>query len=73
MKLLPHGKNQTILKTDDGDEIFFSYQTPVAACLDGYFYCTNIFHSQTTSRHIANYIGNTKPIQKDQSFFAGLV
>lgn len=72
MKLLPQGKNQTVLRMGN-DEIFFSYQTPVAALLDGHYYRTSEKHSQTTSRHINKYLDGVKAQEKSQSFFDNLV
>jgi hypothetical protein len=75
MKLIPYGKNQTLLVIQPGQfEVFFSYQTPVAAIIDGHYHVTDKKHSQTTSRHIKSFIGeDTKPIKKEQSFFDKLV
>jgi hypothetical protein len=76
MKLIPYGKNQTLLIIQPGQfEVFFSYQTPVCAEIKYKVYATNKKHSKTTSKHIHDFINGyiDKPIYKDQSFFDQLV
>ena len=50
------GSNQTELSLNNGDSIFFSYETPVAGFQseDGFFK-TETYYSKTTSRHINQY------------------
>ncbi len=58
MKLHSFATNRTLLTFDDGTEIFFSYETPVAGyskTLHGYFR-TNEWYSSTTTRHINKYL-----------------
>ena len=60
MKLHSFATNRTLLTFDDGTEVFFSYQTPVAGyskTLHGYFR-TNAWYSSTTTRHINKYLGD---------------
>ena len=73
MNLRPVGKNQTILKVGNDKEIFFSYQTPVCAWIQGKFYKTSEHFSRTTSRHINSFLGKAKAEEKPQSFFDSLV
>jgi len=58
MKLHSFATNRTLLTFDDGTEVFFSYETPVAGysrSLHGYFR-TNKWYSSTTTRHINRYL-----------------
>ena len=57
MKLKQIGSNMTEL--DMGDvQVFFSYETPVAARLtDGSLVRTNQWYSATTSKHINKWLG----------------
>jgi len=50
------GSNQTELSLNNGNSIFFSYETPVAGydAVDGFFK-TETYYSKTTSRHINQY------------------
>ena len=50
------GSNQTELSFNNGNSIFFSYETPVAGydAVDGFFK-TETYYSKTTSRHINQY------------------
>jgi len=51
------GSNQTELSLNNGNSIFFSYETPVAGhdLIKGYFK-TGTYYSRTTSKHINNYL-----------------
>ncbi|AEZ66249.1 hypothetical protein EXT67_20555 [Pectobacterium atrosepticum] len=72
MTLTNIGANQTMITTFDGKQVFFSYNTPVAAYLPGVGYVvTETKHSATTSKHINAWAGkgcDTRP----QSFFDAL-
>lgn len=61
MKLKPIAKNQNIVNYDDGTEVFFSYETPVAGFHEalGYVKTAN-WYSSTTTRHINKYLGVIK-------------
>ena len=50
------GSNQTELSLNNGNSIFFSYETPVAGIQseDGFFK-TETYYSRTTSKHINAY------------------
>ena len=58
MKLTPIAKNQNIVSYNDGTEVFFSYETPVAGFHPdlGYVKTAN-WYSSTTTRHINKYLG----------------
>jgi hypothetical protein len=54
--------NQTELTLDNGDTVFFSYQTPVAAFVSGKgILRTEEKFSQTTTKHINAFIQRTNP------------
>jgi len=76
MRLKKLGANETIL-CDGTREIFFSYETPVAAWVAGKLYITDEFHSRTTSKHINRFIQrfspNIIPEEKYQGFFDSFV
>lgn len=66
--------NMTVLYRD-GNEILFSYQTPVAVFdrnTQKYFR-TETKYSQTTSRHINKWVGNTKAEEVPQYIIEGYV
>lgn len=54
--------NQTELHKDDGTIVFFSYETPVAACLgDGSGFVRTIDkYSSKTTRHINQWLAGAK-------------
>ena len=56
MKLTPIAANRNIISYNNGNEVFFSYSTPVAGYSTelGYIRTTQ-YYSQTTSRHITKY------------------
>jgi len=57
MKLHSFATNRTLLIFDDGSEVFFSYQTPVAGYSKKLGYIkTNRWYSSTTTRHINKYL-----------------
>ncbi len=62
MKLQSFAANRTLLSFDDGTEIFFSYETPVAGYSNKLGYVrTNQWYSSTTTRHINKYIYDSHP------------
>lgn len=73
MNLTTIGANQTMITLANGAQVFFSYNTPVAACLpDVGYVVTEEKHSNTTTRHVNAWAGkgcDTRP----QSFFDALV
>ena len=59
MKLKSFATNRTLLTFDDGTEVFFSYQTPVAGYSKELGYIkTKSWYSSTTTRHINKYLGD---------------
>ena len=67
MKLTQIGSNQTQLNLNNGTEIFFSYETPVAAKLPDYEYIkTDVFYSVTTSRHINKWLEGVEATKVSQ-------
>jgi hypothetical protein len=72
MRLKPIGKNQTEVEFSRDFIVFFSYSTPVCACIHGQYYRTSEKHSQTTSKHISSWLNGAQAIEKDQSFFDNL-
>lgn len=73
MNLTTIGANQTMITLADGSQVFFSYNTPVAAYLTGVGYVvTAKKHSATTSKHVNAWAGkgcDTRP----QEFFDNLI
>mgnify|MGYP003625407621 CR=1 FL=1 len=66
MKLKNIGSNQ--IELDMGFvQVFFSYETPVAARLtDGSLITTNQHYSQTTTKHVNNWINDSWYTRVDQ-------
>lgn len=52
------GPNQFVHYDSEGNEVFYSYNTPVAAVIKGKAYKTSKKWSATTSRHISNYLND---------------
>lgn len=59
MEMKRTGPNTTIIQTNGGDRIFFSYSEPVAAFIEGrgYFKSEKYF-SNTTSGHVSKWLGD---------------
>lgn len=52
----------TLYRFDDGREVLFSYNTPVAGYKPGFgYFKTDTFWSVTTSKHINAYLREHKP------------
>ena len=71
------GQNMTELVLDKG-VLFFSYNTPVAALMDGKMYVTTTRYSNTTSRHITKFVMSgfhdmADVLKIDQSFFDSFI
>lgn len=73
MKVKSIGANQTELTLANGDQVFFSYETPVAAIVDGRSYKTEKKFSSTTTRHLNKWLGRLNATEKPQNFFESLV
>lgn len=72
MNLSVLGSNQTELRIN-GNVVFFSYNTPVAALFEGKYYRTSKKWSNTTSKHINKWLDGIEAELKEQSFFDELV
>ena len=70
MKLSPIASNMTQITLNDGTQVLFSYQTPVACWIDGQFYKTEKKWSNTTTRHINKWTDCA--VTKPQSYFDNL-
>jgi hypothetical protein len=66
------GANKTELWKDNG-VVFFSYETPVAAKIEGKLYRTSKKYSVTTSKHINAWLEHRHADEKPQEFFDSLV
>ena len=67
------GPNQTQLNVD-GLEVLFSYETPVACRLrDGTWRQTSTKHSNTTTKHIKQWLAGAVAPKAEQSFFDNLL
>jgi hypothetical protein len=74
MKLTPIASNRTQLNLNDGTEVFFSYETPVAAKLPNYDYIrTAKKWSSTTTRHINQWLEGVTAKQVPQEILNELV
>tara|TARA_R100001086_G_C11779523_1_gene243228 strand:+ start:92 stop:361 length:270 start_codon:yes stop_codon:yes gene_type:complete len=63
MQLKSFATNRTLLIFDDGTEIFFSYETPVAGYSNKLGYVkTDHWYSSTTTRHINRYLNDYSDI-----------
>ena len=59
MKLKSFATNRTLLTFDDGTEVFFSYETPVAGYSNKLGYVkTKQWYSSTTTRHVNRYFND---------------
>lgn len=72
MKLNAIGPNQTEITFPNGNTVFFSYNTPVAARVKGQYFVTDHKWSKTTSRHITAWLGAVSPTTKPQPWFDSL-
>ena len=65
MQLQSFAVNRTLLSFDDGTEIYFSYETPVAGYSNKLGYVkTNQWYSSTTTRHINSYLATCGALSK---------
>lgn len=68
MRLRKLGTNRTQLTLDNGTEVLFSYETPVAAYIHKRGYVrTSTKYSQTTTRHINVWLGgvNAETVEQE--------
>ena len=68
MKLERLGTSKSLLTLSSGSEIFYSYNTPVAAKVSGDLYRTKEYYSRTTSKHISQYLNGRNAEEVEQSF-----
>ena len=74
MQLQSFAVNRTLLLFDDGTEIYFSYETPVAGYSNKLGYVkTSQWYSSTTTRHINKYLGNLKHSEVSQDTINNLI
>jgi hypothetical protein len=71
MRIKPIASNMTELVLNDGTQVLFSYQTPVASWKDGQFYKTSHKWSNTTTRHINKWTHCA--VSMPQDYFDNLV
>ena len=69
MRLQPIASNMTQVDFDNGYQVLFSYQTPVACLSDNGYYRTSKFWSVTTSRHINKWLDGVLAKEQPQEFF----
>lgn len=72
MKLRNIGSHTNELHTGKAI-VLFSYETPVAAVVNGTNYRTDKRYSVTTSRHINQWLNGMKAETKPQTYFDNLV
>jgi hypothetical protein len=75
MYLRKLGPTKLEIETITGNIVFYSYNTPVAACLsDGRgFIRTNKRYSVTTSKHINQWLNGAKAVEVEQGVINRLV
>ena len=74
MKLKSFALNRTLLSFDDGTEIYFSYETPVAGYSNKLGYVkTNQWYSSTTTRHINKYLDDNFALNVEQDTINNLI
>jgi len=73
MKLKVIAANQTVLEHAVWGSVFYSYNTPVAALVDGKFYRTAKKWGVTTTRHINQWLDGAKAEEKPQEYFDNLI
>jgi hypothetical protein len=71
MRIKPIASNMTELVLNDGTQVLFSYETPVASWKDGQFYKTSTKWSKTTSKHINKWAHCA--VEVPQEYFDNLV
>ncbi len=71
MRVQSLAANQTVVTLASGMQVFFSYETPVAAIFEGFSYKTDRKYSATTTKHINAWLGNggKNAIVKPQAYF----
>ena len=67
------GNNKVEVTTKAGAVVLYSYNTPVAALVNGAYYRTSKKWSVTTSKHIGQWLDGVRAEEKEQGFFDALV
>ena len=73
MKLRQIASNMTQLDLNNGYQVLFSYQPPVACLSDNGYYRASTKWSATTSRHINKWLDGVLAKEQPQQFFDELV
>lgn len=73
MRLKVLGQNKTEVKINGNISVLFSYNTPVAAHVNGAFYRTDKSWSRTTSKHINAWLAGSKAELRPQAYFDELM
>lgn len=74
MKLRKAGHNMTELSLANGTDVLFSYETPVAAFVEGEGYVRTAKHySATTSKHINKWLSGMVARTVPQEYIDALV
>lgn len=74
MKIRKAGNNMTELSLTNGTDVLFSYETPVAAFVEGDGYVrTETRYSVTTSKHINKWLNGMVAREVPQSVIDALV
>lgn len=74
MKIRKAGNNMTELSLTNGTDVLFSYETPVAAYVEGDGYVrTETRYSVTTSKHINKWLNGMVAREVPQSVIDALV
>lgn len=69
MQLRPIASNMTQVDLNNGYQVLFSYQTPVACLSDNGYYRTATKWSTTTTRHINKWLDGVLAKEQPQQFF----
>lgn len=72
MKITNLGSNKTVLDLGD-KKVYFSYNTPIVASIDGELYATNKKYSVTTSKHMTQFLNGQSPVFVNQDFIDNLL
>ena len=69
MKITTLGTNQTLVTFPNEDEVFYSYNTPVAGWVSGSgYWISERKYSRTTSKHVGKYANtaNVRILNEEQ-------
>lgn len=66
MKLINIQQNMTVIVIDDKTSVLFSYETPVAAMIQGKAIKTSTYYSRTTTKHINKWLRDIKATEVAQ-------